>query len=147
MDYGQGTLTIKAPAAQGISGNLRSMGESKLSDMTLQSDLELGHIVLVSLDEKPIRSSLRMLLQVMSEEQNSGWKTEPADGGKLRITSIGHDPWTFKPLTGTVRLRRDDAASLAVTALDANGAPVARAGAANEIKLRAETLYYLITLE
>jgi hypothetical protein len=145
LDYGKGTLTINAPGAQGISGDLRSMGETKLSEVTIHSDLELGHIILVSLDDKPIRSSSRLLLQVMSEEQNSGWKTKPSDDDKLTITSIGRDPWTIKPLSGTIRLQREDAARLAVTALDGNGAPGGRMGTASEIPLRSDTLYYLIS--
>ena len=85
-----------------------------------------------------------MLLQAMSEEQNSGWKTEDAGDGRKRIVSIGKDPWTIKPLNGTVRLLRSDAGELKVTVLDPNGARVADHGSAREIQLRPETLYYLI---
>ena len=145
LDYGQGTLTINAPAVQGISGNLRALGETKLTDISIASDLELGHIVLVSLDDQPIKTSSRLLLQVMSEEQPSGWKSEPAENNKLRIASLGRDPWTIKPLTGTIRLHRLDAAELQVTPLDPNGTPVAPPSPANEIKLRPETIFYLLS--
>jgi len=145
LDYGQGTLTINAPAVQGISGNLRALGETRLTDISIASDLELGHIVLVSLDDQPIKTSSRLLLQVMSEEQPSGWKSEPAENNKLRIASLGRDPWTIKPLTGTIRLHRPDAAKFQVTPLDPNGTPVAPPTSANEIKLRPETIYYLLT--
>jgi hypothetical protein len=147
LDYGRGTLTINAPAAQGISGNLAALGETKLADLTISSDLDLAHIVLVSLDNQPIKTSSRILLQVMSEEQNSGWKSEPAENQKLRITSIGRDPWTFKPITGSVRLHRPDASQLKVTTLDANGNPTSHHGTASTIPLKPDTLYYLISRE
>lgn len=145
LDYGVGALTIDAPAAQGVSGNLRALGETKLTELSIQSDLELGHVILVALDNQPIRSSTRLLLQVMSEEQTSGWGTEPFNEGKFRITSIGRNPWTIKPISGTVRLHRSDASKLKVTALDANGYPVSHVGTADQIKLRPGTLYYILS--
>src|SRR5690606_14660166 len=63
LDYGQGLLTINAPKAQGLSGNLKSAGETSLADIAIESDLDLAHIILVSLDDLPIRSSQKMLLQ------------------------------------------------------------------------------------
>lgn len=144
LDYRSGVLRIDAPKAQGASGNLRAAGPCKMADLEIESDLDLAHIVVVPLDNQPIRSSKKLLLQVMSEEQNSGWKEEPAEGGTMRIASIGHDPWQIKPISGTVRFKRTDADRLSVTALDHNGAAGEKTGAAREIKLRAGTLYYLI---
>jgi hypothetical protein len=50
-----------------------------------------------------------------------------------------------KDLSGTVKLKRPDAASLKVTPLDFNGYPLKGTGAAGEIKLDGRTVYYLIT--
>ena len=144
LDYGPGVLRINAPKAQGVSGNLRAAGEVELADVIIESQLDLGQIVVVPLDEQPVKSSEKLLLQVMSEEQNSGWKTEPAEDGKLRIVSIGRDPWQIKALSGTVRFKRADAGKLKVTALDGNGLPAAEIGTAKEIQLRPGTLYYLV---
>jgi hypothetical protein len=144
LDYGNGVLTINAPRAQGISGDLRSAGEITLADATIRSDLDLAHIILVSLDDRPIASSARLLLQVMSEEQTSGWKTETTGDGLKRILSVGRDPWMIKAMQGSVRLHRSDAPNLKVTALDANGAPFKEIGGAGEIRLLPDILYYLI---
>ena len=51
----------------------------------------------------------------------------------------------MKQLRGTVSFKRPDAAQLKVTALDSNGYPVAPLGAADEIKLAPDTIYYLIS--
>jgi hypothetical protein len=145
LDYGQGVLTINAAAAQGVSGLIRSAGPTRTKDMVIASDMELGHIIAVSLDDHPLATAERILLQVMSEEKASGFQTEPVSPTSKRITSIGHDPWQVRDFQGTVALKRPDADQLKVTALDWNGYPASPAGTAREIKLAPATLYYLIS--
>jgi hypothetical protein len=144
LDYGKGVLTIDAPAAQGLSGALRAAGPTDLKDLAITSGMELGHVVAVTLDDHPLSSARRILLQVMSEERPSEFRSEPAGTGLKRITRLGHDPWLVKELEGVVRFKRPDASQLKVTALDPNGEPVKEAGTANEIRLRPATVYYLI---
>lgn len=144
LDYGKGVLTIDAAAVQGVSGDLKLAGDTELKDVVVSSPLALGHVVAVSLDGKPLASSGKVLLQVMSEEKASGFRTEPAENGTLRITRIGHDPWLVRKLAGRVRFKRADAGELKVTALDGNGNPAGAAGTASDISLRPDTLYYLI---
>jgi len=137
-------LTINAPAAQGASGNLASAGEIKLSDITLSIPLDVAHVIVVSLDGQPLATSHRMLLQVMTEERATGFRTESLGNRRHRITSIGENPWQIRKLTGTVQLKRADAAKLKVTALDQFGQPTATTSSANQIQLQADTLYYAI---
>jgi hypothetical protein len=144
LDYGKGVLTINAAAAQGVSGDLRKAGKTDLDDTVISSSLDLGHIVLVSLDGRPLATSRKILIQVLSEEKASGFRTEPAGNGVKRITDIGHDPWLVRNIAGTVKVKRADAARLRVAALDMNGYPIREAGNAAEIKLDARTVYYLI---
>jgi hypothetical protein len=145
LDYGKGVLTLNSPRAQGVSGALSLAGAVQLKDLIVSSDLDLGHIVAVALDEKPLATSSRILLQVMSEEQETGHQTEPVSATVKRITNIGTDPWQVRTLSGTVKFTRPDAARLKVTALDFNGYPLSAAGQAQEIKLQPMTLYYLIS--
>jgi hypothetical protein len=144
LDYGKGLLTLHAPAAQGALGDLKSAGTITLPDLIISSPLEVGQIVAVSLDGKPLASSGRILLQVMSEEKASGFTTEPAGSGKRRITSIGSDPWLIRALAGEVRFTRPDAAELPVTPLDGNGMPLDELGNAGRIVLQPGVVYYLI---
>lgn len=145
LDYGRGLLTINAARAQGVSGFLKSAGAVETKDLVISSDLELGHVVVVALDEQPLASSSRMLLQVMSEEKATGFKTEPVSANVKRIVSIGSDPWQVKEFSGTMKFKRSDAAQLKVQALDFNGYPSSAIGGADEIKLQPATLYYLIS--
>jgi len=145
LDYGKGVLTINAPRAQGVTGALRLAGPVDLRDLAIVSDLDPGHIIAVALDDQPLATSQRILLQVMSEEKATGFQTEPVSPTVNRILNIGHDPWLVKTLTGAVRFKRPDADRLRVRPLDFNGQPGAVTGTAREITLRPAVLYYLIT--
>src|SRR5205823_11486824 len=101
--------------------------------------------IAVSLDGQPLASSKRILLQVMSEEKAANFRSDDGGGGVKKIVSIGQDPWMVKNLSGTVKFKRPDAATLKVTALDFNGYPQKQMGAAGEIQLAPGTVYYLIT--
>jgi hypothetical protein len=144
IDYGKGVLTVNAARAQGLSGALKRAGPTDLKDLSVTSDLDLGHILAVALDDQALATSSRILLQVMSEDQETGHVTEQVSPTVKRIINIGTDPWQVRELKGTVRLKRADAAQLKVTALDFNGYPVGAAGTGQEIRLQPTTLYYLI---
>ena len=144
LDYENGIMVIDAPSAQGVSGNLAKAGTVKLANVTISSPLDLAHVVIVSLDDKPLSTSSHMLLQVMSEERATGFQTAPAGNGRKRIVSIGHDPWLVRELAGSVKLERPDAAQLSVIPLDGNGFPLpdqARVNAAS-IALIPDVIYY-----
>ncbi len=144
LDYHQGLLTIDAPAAQGACGNLRSQKQIELSDIRVSSELDLGCFMLVSLDGKPIAKSQKMLLQVMSEERTNGFQSEQVESNVFRIKEIGRDPWQVRSIEGQVELKRADAGSLQVIALDHAGNPVKPHGTAASISLDPKVLYYLI---
>ncbi len=144
LDYGKGLLYINAPAAQGISGHLKLAGAVVLRDITFDSALELGHVVAVSLDGRPLATSGKILVQAMTEEKPANFTTEPVGEGVKRITNIGQDPWLFREIQGTLKFKRADATQLKVTALDLNGYPVGAAGTAAELKLQPGVVYYLI---
>lgn len=144
LDYQRGVLRIDAPAAQGALGNLKEAGEITLHDLRLHSDLNLVEILLVPLDGQPLRSSRRMLLQVMSEEQNSQFQAT-SQGAIQLIENPGHQPWQVRKLSGVVQLTRPDASRLRVQALDLNGAPRSKMGGADRIELLPDCLYYLVT--
>jgi len=100
LDYGRGILLINASRVQGASGALRQAGPVDLGDLAIASELDLGHIVAVALDDRPLASSHRILLQVMSEEQESGRRTESVSPAVKRIVELGTDPWQVKVIGG-----------------------------------------------
>jgi hypothetical protein len=143
LDYDKGLLAINAPTAQGASGNLKASGTMKLRDLRIESNLDNAHIVVVSLDGEPILTSKRMLLQAMSEEQATGFATEDASGGVMKITNIGRDPWRVKALQGTVTFTTGGPVQF--QPLDFNGYPAGAVSQGAELKLAPQTIYYLVT--
>ena len=143
LDYEKGLLRIDAPGAQGASGNLKAGGEITLTELTLRSELDNAHIIVVALDGEPLAKSRRMLLQAMSEEQATGFATEDTGNGVKKITNIGRDPWRVKHLQGSVRFR--SARGLAIQPLDLNGYPKGAATHDGQLELAPDTVYYLVT--
>ena len=143
LNYETGVLTMNASRVQGASGNLKGAGDLVLTDITVRSDSENLHIVLVALDNKPVAEAGSMLLQVMSEEQPTGFTTEDAGNGFRRITHIGKDPWRVKKLEGTVTFRSTD--NLRIQPLDFNGQPQGPVLSGPKLPLLPETIYYWVT--
>ena len=143
-DYGRGLVTVDAPRAQGVTGFLSKVETVTLADVDITSGMEYGAVLLVSMDDRPLTSSRKMLLQVMSEDTNLGWS---APGTGLRqIADLGGPPLVIKNFEGRLSLKRPDAASLRVTPLDFNGY---RKGASRQVSGKNITLiptapYYLI---
>lgn len=144
LNWNLGTLTINAPSAQGASGNLAASGKISLNDLELRIPRETAHTLLVALDDLPLSKSRKMLLQLMTEEKATGFRTEIQDDRRRRIVSIGENPWLVRKLEGEVWLKRPDAASLKVTPLDQFGQRTAQSLRADPLKLLPETLYYLV---
>jgi hypothetical protein len=144
LNHGKGLLRIAAPQVEGLVGALAEADDAKLSVLALETQLDLGAVVLVALDDQPLVSSRRMLLQVGTEERPSGWSEEPQPDGLLRILSIGKNPWQIAPTSGTVRIQRPDSAALRVTKLDGNGYPLGSSGNGSSFELVPGIAYYLI---
>jgi hypothetical protein len=142
-EYGNGKVLVNAPQAQAVTGFLSGAGAVQLKDVTFNSSMEYGTIMLVSLDNKPLATSSRMLLQVISEENNYGWETSVAQGVR-EITNLGSAPLVVRDLQGTVSLKRADAGQLKITALDFNGYPRQQLAKNKTISLAPSTIYYLI---
>ncbi|HVJ80324.1 MAG TPA: hypothetical protein VNC50_04565, partial [Planctomycetia bacterium] len=144
-DYGRGLATIDAPAALAATGFLAKAGPVELSEATFDVKLRYGAVALVSLDDKPIRESRRLLLQVASEETNDGWKTT-ARGKELRIDAVGGPPLAVRKFAGAVTLKGPGAGDFKATPLDPNGRASGPATATIEgrLELAPQTLYYIL---
>jgi hypothetical protein len=143
-DYGRGIVTINASRAQGAVGFLKRAGRIELSDVAIEVDAEYASVLVVPLDDLPIRTSRKVLVQVVTEETNNGWQVEPSDG-LMKIVALGGAPLLVKNAVGRIAFRRPDAGRCKVTALDGNGYPLKTIGTASNFSLLPDTLYYLVT--
>lgn len=138
----RGLFLLKTPQSQGVAGFLKAAGTVPLPDLNVDWGLDFGVAWAVAMDGKPIATSDKILLQVMSEERNHGFATEGEP--KRTIKSTGSTPVEVRKLAGTISFTRADAAALTVTALDVNGVPTQTLGTADRITLLPDALYYLI---
>ncbi len=141
-DHAAGVLRVDAPACKAVCGFLKNAGPMELDGVEFTSGMEFGTICLVALDGQPLAMSKKMLLQVFSEETNSG---AYAEGNEIKtIRSTGQPPILVKNMSGTVRFLRPDASQLIFTALDFNGGRTVTAGTGGNLSLLPATAYYLV---
>lgn len=141
-DIERGLMVVRAPKFQAVAGFLKLAGPQSAGLLEVRSEMDFGIVCLISLDSKPLEFSSRMLLQVFSEEHNTG---EFIEEGRPRILrSVGRPPLLVRELQGIVTLARPDAREILATALDANGYPILPAGHAHALSLLPATLYYLL---
>jgi hypothetical protein len=141
--WGDGIAQLEAPRAQGAIGFLGAAGPITLPDLVIRSGNEFAAILAVPLDGKPLATSGRFLLQIMTEQRNTGWDAPIANGWQ-DIRQLGGPPILVREIAGEVAFTRADAANLRVTAIAADGSPTGAVGTAQAITLRPDVLYYLI---
>ncbi len=140
-EYRRGIFAVTAPAAQGATGFLKSAGTVELPSMSISSDMEFGSIIAVSLDDRPLSESRRILLQLASEQRNTGWEVSEETGGLKTIRSVGTMPIQYREFSGTVRFAQPVAS---VRAFDFNGREVKKLPAGQAVQLDRALPYYLL---
>ncbi len=142
-DLKRGVVVFNAPRAAGVIGFL---GGHRYSSNILDVELsnEYGTLALVSLDDQPLATSDRMLLQIGTETKNFGWSTRDEDDAHV-ITHVGTSPVLIRKVRGSFSIRRKDVESLLVTGLDEGGRPITEPlPATGRLTLLPDCLYYLI---
>ena len=129
-DLERGIYRIDSPRAQGVAGMLGKAGMQRLSDVTIISKNDYACVTAVSLDDKPIASSARILVQIGTIARPTGWKEKPMriltkEGNSLagaRIIDIGGPPWRVEKMHGALGVKNPSINK--ATTLDPNGMPV-----------------------
>jgi len=146
-NYGTGVVRVDTPRSQGVAGFLLKSGEIKLSDVTILSNNEFASVMVVSLDDQPLKRSKRILIQTMTEAQPYSFKIE---GGK--ILNLGGAPFGVKEIEARLSMRFEGEGVPTVTALDENGyatqkpVKISGDGVTNlvVIQLAADAIYHII---
>ena len=125
-DFGAGVYRINASKAQAAAGFLKSAGPQTLADIQIACDNEYAAITVVSMDDKPIRESSRLLVQVGTLARPTGWTARAArvkEGETwtdcLRIVSVGEAPWQVEKTSAKLTINNGQLKT--ATVLDANG--------------------------
>ena len=150
MDYGKGLCALNAPKAQGVTGFLKKGGTVKCADVEIQSGNDYATVLVVAMDDKPLKSSGKILVQVGTTERPLGWKTRPAQvNGRAgeEVVSFGRAPWMI--VNGDVTLTLNNTKITKARVLDANGMPVkevplATSAGGKTLKFPADALYVVL---
>ncbi len=150
LDYGRGLCVLNAPKAQGVTGFLKKAGTVKCADVEIQSGNDYATVLVVAMDDKPLRSSGKILVQVGTTERPLGWKTRPAQvQGRAgeEVMSFGHAPWMI--VNGDVTLALKNTEITKARVLDANGmsvqeVPLTTSAGLKTLKFPANALYAVL---
>ena len=124
MDYGKGLCLLKSPRAQGVAGFLKKVGNVDLPDVSIRSGNDYATVLVVAMDERPLKASGKVLVQVGTTERPTGWKTRPAKVGGQdgeEVVDFGKAPWLIVRGDVTVTIR--NALLKTAVVLDPNGMP------------------------
>ncbi len=155
LNYDIGFYTLNAPKAQGVTGFLKQAGgKFPLTDVTIQSGNDYASISVVAMDNKPLKQSRRILVQVGTVARPTGWQTRDAthdQKGRLEqgkeIVSTGKLP--IQIANTDVTLSIDNPALGKATLLDPAGyaaAPLTlnKTAAGVTLKLPPNAMYVII---
>lgn len=148
MHYGKHYLLMDAPKAQGVTGFLKEAGGSfSTKDVVIETQNDYAAIQVVSMDDKPLAQSARILVQVGTTARLTNWETRPADKGKERIVATGRPPFQVAATQATITVR--NARLKQATLLDVNGytvneVPVEVRGGAIQVELPHNTMYLVL---
>jgi hypothetical protein len=137
LDYGKGVYQVNAPKAQGAAGFLPAVGKIALADVTIECRNEYASVTVVPLDDQPIKSSKKVLVQVGTVYRPTGFQARPAtfeaDKQEIkgwRILNVGEKPWRVANTDLTVTV--GNAGLTKATLLDVNG------NAAGDVPVKSE---------
>ncbi|MEK7407980.1 MAG: hypothetical protein AAB225_23160 [Acidobacteriota bacterium] len=122
-----GFCTVDTPKAQGVAAFFRNRGEFTLSDVAIRSANDYGTVMVVAMDDLPIRESGRILVQVGTQSRPTGWKEQPkqittSEGRMLdgfEVASYGQAPWQVA--RAAVEITVNTGGLTRATVLDMNG--------------------------
>jgi hypothetical protein len=155
LDYGTGLCTVDTARAQGASGFLDRAGKITLGDVTIRSGNDYATVVLVALDDRPLRASRKILVQTGTSARLTGYSDKPArfqgDNKQMlqgyEIVATGKPPWRVVATDVTLVVHNPNIKT--ATLLDTSGYAVKkvkgkRAGGKFTIQLPPNALYLVL---
>lgn len=138
LDAKRGLLLLDRPRAQGVVGFVGAAGRLSLGDVGFECDNEFASLLAISLDDKPLGKSHRILVQMGTREHPYGWKTRGD-----RILDVGGPPLQVERLRAQIFFA-DTRPTWKATILDASGRRGKKQKAKASMKLPEDALYVLL---
>lgn len=131
LNHSDGILTVDAPKAQAAAGFLSKASPINLSDIALQVKNEYVAIYTVSMDDKALAESERILVQAATIARPFGYTEKPTrfkandlNVEGFEITNLGSSPWNLETNDFSILIRNQQIRN--AYKLDANGLPIER---------------------
>ena len=153
--YGDGLCTVDAPKAQGACGFLKKAGLIRLGDIAIRSGNAYATLLAVPLDDLPLATSKKILIQVGTAARPTGWATQDAEfkgeGDKptrgYEVVNTGKPPWRIADTEIGLSVKNPGltkATRLDPAGMPAEDVPVTRARTGVTLDLPPETMYLIL---
>lgn len=117
-NFSKGVFQANAPKLQGAAGFLSSEKELVFKNMRLSSSSKYASIFAVSLDNKPLNSSSKIVISAAGSIENSGAEYSPS---RTSVIYGGNAPILIEPVISTCTLTLNPFKSVKVYCVDING--------------------------
>ena len=153
-DYKNGFCIMNTSSAQGVCGFTGTKQTFELDDVTIETTNDYAAIEVIAMDEKSLAESSKILIQVGTVYQPSGWKETTAEfdlnGIKVSgftIENTGKMPWKCANTLVSIKLKNKNINQ--ATLLDAAGyakssVSVTKSGEQLQIKLPENAMYVML---
>ena len=126
LDSQKGQFAMDSEKAQGVSAFSAGRAVFKTTDLQILSENEYFTLIAVSLDDQPLKTSSKVLIQYTTRSRPTGWKEKQAkiktDDGKevdgFEVVSVGKAPWRVVSALATIKVANKDLKTMSI--LDPN---------------------------
>jgi hypothetical protein len=127
MNTDKGYCKVDAPKCQGVAAHFANNDKFVLSDVIIKCENNFGSIMVVSMDDRDLKTSRSILVQVGTQCRPKGWRTEStqiklSDGKSVsgqKVVDFGKAPWMVKKAKVSIRINNKIVKKAIV--LNANG--------------------------
>lgn len=113
LNTAQAYCTVDSARAQGVAAFFKNQPEFNLTDVRISSNNEYGSVLVVSMDNRALKVSSKILVQAGTQTRPTNWAEEPSqislEGGTwvsgFKVTNYGQAPWAVIKPALTVEVR------------------------------------------
>jgi hypothetical protein len=126
LNYDKGYCLLDAPKAQGVAAFFGNKNTFRTRDVEIVCGNDYAAVLVVSMDDKPIAESSKLLVQVGTQCRPTGWQEKPVNiqvkegtFPGFEVVDYGRAPWQVVRAKVTVTIANRNLSK--ATVLDANG--------------------------
>lgn len=158
LDTTQGWMRVDSPRTQAVAAHFARVPRHALQDIVVEASNHHATLIATSLDDAPLVSASRVLLQATTRSRPTGWrevavqvqmsKDKPTTARGWQVQSVGQAPWRVERLD--MRVTVQNPSLRRATSLDANGMPTGtltlkRDGQGVSVTIPPDTLYVVLS--